>query len=133
MALDAHPEEKSRRDFVVGSVLEAVRADQKILLPHFDAELSRPGPVAPVAAGLEPNSYGGTVGIFRYQFEGEDDLLHLMVVRLDQTALSVEEAQAVFTWLLPDLPSGLVWVRPGEYSQHFYFGHDELLRSQNSD
>jgi hypothetical protein len=25
------------------------------------------------------------------------------------------------------VPSALVWLKPGEFSQHFYVGHDELL------
>ena len=43
---------------------------------------------------LEPNDFAGTLGPFRYQFEGEEDLLHLMVTA-DGAPLSVADAQRV--------------------------------------
>jgi hypothetical protein len=121
-------EEEVRRESVRAALWDAIRTNQTIKLPPFDPARSVATVVAPASAGLEPNAYGGTVGELRYQFEGEDDLLHLMVVRRDAAPLSVESAQAVLGWLLPELPVALVWLKPGEISQHFYFGHDELLR-----
>ena len=75
----------------------------------------------------------GTVGVFCYQFEGEDDLLHLAVTRRDKSALTPEEGQDVAAWLLPGMPSGLIWIRPGEFSQHFYCGHDDLVAHVRED
>ena len=126
--LEPTPDELSQRDRVVQSVLEAIRRDERIKLPPFDPEVSIPSGFALQTVGIEPNAFAGTVGPFRYQFEGEDDLLHVFVVRLDGERLSPEEAQRVMRFLLPDLPSALVWLKPGQLSQHFYFGHDELLR-----
>jgi hypothetical protein len=74
------------------------------------------------------DSYRGNLGEYRYQFEGEDDLLHLAITREDGRALTPEEAQAVVAWLLPGMPPGLIWIRSGEFSQHFYCGHDDLVR-----
>jgi hypothetical protein len=123
------PQESANRDAVVERILECIRGDQIIKLPDFDPALSRASEqYALTSIGLEPNPYGGAVGEFRYQFEGEEDLLHLIVTRVDSEPLTVEEAQDVVGWVLPDLPPALIWLRPGHYSQHFYFGHDELCR-----
>lgn len=120
------PEERLQRDAVFGAVIDCIRRDVKIRLPEFDG--SGPGgEFALQSVGCEPNPFGGEVGPFRYQFEGEDDLLHLMVLRKDGGEVSPEEAQHVASFLLPDLPSALIWLKPGVFSQHFYFGHDELL------
>ncbi|MBI1755715.1 MAG: hypothetical protein HYR64_01235 [Fimbriimonas ginsengisoli] len=85
--------------------------------------------VAPQLAGLEPNAFGGLVGPYRYQFEGEDDLLHLIVVRRDLGALEPEEGQSVAAFLLEGVPQSLIWLKPARLSQHFYLGHDVLLES----
>ena len=122
--------ERRHRDTVIEAVLSAVRDDRRILLPRFDPSRSLGGGgFALQAIPLEENPFGGAIGPFRYQFEGEDDLLHVFVVREDGGLVSPEEARGVFSQLLPDLPSALVWLKPGTVSQHFYFGHDELLRS----
>ncbi len=114
---------------VLQAILDHVQTDRRIFLPPFDAGSSRPSDqFALQSVGLEPNEFGGVVGPFRYQFEGEEDLLHLIVSRSDGGTLSPEEGQAVASFLLPELPQSLVWFKPGEYTQHFYFGHDELLR-----
>ncbi len=122
--------EIARRDQVLQSVLAYVREDRRIFLPPFDPNLSRPSDqFALQSVGLEPNEFGGTVGEFRYQFEGEEDLLHLIVTRTNGSSLTPMEAQEVAAFLLPELPSSLMWLKPGEFTQHFYFGHDELLSS----
>jgi hypothetical protein len=79
--------------------------------------------------GAEENAFCGNVGPYRYQFEGEEDLLHLIVTRQDKDRLTVEEAQEVAGFLMPGIPAGLVWLKPGEFSQHFWVGHDELCRN----
>lgn len=127
--LKATAPEIAQRDAVVAAVLEAIRGDVRIALPAFQPEFSVPSERALLTVGLEPNPYGGTVGSFRYQFEGEDDLLHVFVVRTDGSPLTVAEGQGVLEFLLPDLPAALCWVKPGEFSQHFYFGHEELTRA----
>lgn len=122
--------ERAQRDAVIAAVLAAVREDRRITLPRFDPQTSQGGAdFALQAIASEPNPFGGAIGPFQYQFEGEDDLLHVFIVREDRGPLTPAEGQAVFGQLLPDLPSALVWLKPGTVSQHFYFGHDELIRS----
>jgi hypothetical protein len=120
--------ETSARDIVVGKIVEMVKRGEAIRLPAFDRSRgeSHDDP-ALLRMGEEPNDFGGTVGDFRYQFEGEDDLLHLMVTRIDLQPLSVEDAQGVVAFVLPQVPPGLIWLKPATRSQHFHFGHDLLL------
>lgn len=123
------PEELETRDRVIQAVLANIRDDRRIFLPPFDPSLSRPSDqFALQSVGLEPNDFGGTVGEYRYQFEGEEDLLHLIVSRIDGTRLTPEKGQEVAGFLLPELPQSLIWFKPGEFTQHFYVGHDELLK-----
>ncbi|MCC7229093.1 MAG: hypothetical protein IT203_01780 [Fimbriimonadaceae bacterium] len=124
----ATSEELARRNRVVGIVIKFIQEDRRIILPAFDPAISRPSDqFALQSVGIEPNEFGGSVGPFRYQFEGEEDLLHLIVSRIDGEALTPREAQGVVHFLLPDFPSSLMWLKPGEFTQHFYFGHDEML------
>lgn len=110
-------------------ILDDVRQGRTIKLPPFDAQRERPSDrYALLSVGIESNDYGGTFGPYRYQFEGEEDLLHLIVTRLDTEAVPPHEGQYVASFVLRGLPTALIWLRPGEYSQHFYFGHDELLK-----
>ena len=128
MAFSPDESEQQRRRSVLSQILEHVREDRRIFLPPFDSKLSRPSDqFALQSVGLEPNEFGGTVGEFRYQFEGEEDLLHLVVTRVNGEPLTPVEGQQVASFLLQGLPESLVWLKPGEYTQHFYFGHDELL------
>ena len=120
--------EVDQRVGVLSTILEFVRSDRRIFLPPFDPSLSRPSDqFALQSVGLEPNVFGGSVGEFRYQFEGEEDLLHLIVTRTDGSSLTPEEGQSVASFLLRGMPESLLWLKPGEFTQHFYFGHDELL------
>ncbi|MBA4293020.1 hypothetical protein C0431_08615 [bacterium] len=120
--------ERLRRDAVIGRILEDVRAGRTIYLPDFDRGVSRPSDeYAMLSVGIEANDYGGTVGEFRYQFEGEEDLLHLMVVRGDGEEVSPEEAQRVVDFLYPGVPVAMMWFKAGTMSHHFYLGHDVLL------
>lgn len=109
-------------------ILERIREDRTIKLPVFDPAISRPSDrFALLSVGLEPNEFGGTVGHYRYQFEGEEDLLHLIVTVEDEGRVTAEEGQAVCGFLLQGVSPALIWLRPGKFSQHFYVGHDELL------
>ena len=117
-----------RRDAVLRAIIQHVESGATIKLPAFDPTLSRPGEMALHNVGIEPNDFGGTVGTFRYQFEGEEDLLHLIVTRLDGSRITPDEGWDVLRFTLPGVPETLVWIKPGEFSQHFYLGHDELLR-----
>jgi hypothetical protein len=126
--IDPTPAEVAQRCQVVETLLDYIREDRRILLPQFDSSSAVPSDqFALQSVGIEANAFGGTVGEFRYQFEGEEDLLHLFITRIDGGRLSPEDAQPVVTFLLPTLPQALLWLKPGEFSQHFYFGHDELL------
>lgn len=123
--------ELAQRDAVIAAVMDAIRTGTRILLPKFDPERASGGADFALQAIVnEANPFGGSIGPYRYQFEGEDDLLHVFVVRADGGVLSPQEGQRVFSLLLPDLPTALVWLKPGTVSQHFYFGHDELLYQQ---
>jgi hypothetical protein len=126
--IQPNADETARRDAVMGAILEHVAENRTIRLPDFDPAQSRPSDTfALVSVGIEKNDFGGTVSKYRYQFEGEEDLLHLIVTRTDGTPLRPEEGQAVVSFLLPTLPQALIWLKPGELSQHFYCGHDHLL------
>lgn len=109
-----------QRDEVMRSVRTFISRGERIMLPRsaFDA----PSELALIRVGEEPNPFGGVVGGFRYQFESEDDLVHLMVVRCDYEPLSVEEGQGVLRFLLPGAEPGLIWLKAGTISQHFYLG-----------
>ena len=121
-------DEAERRDQVMRRILRDVRESRTIKLPDFDATLSRPSDqFALTNIGAEPNDYSGLVGDFRYQFEGEEDLLHLIITRTDAAPLTVETAQQVASCVLEGVPPALIWLRPGTFSQHFYFGHDDLI------
>ena len=115
------------RELVLARILDAIRSGTTIKLPVFDPDYSVAGQVAFQTIGVEPNPYGGTLGPLRYQFEGEEDLLHLIVSRLDLGPISIEEGQLVCQWLFPEVPVALIWFKPGTVTQHFYLGHDILL------
>lgn len=109
-------------------ILEDVRENRVVKLPPFDASLERPDDrYALLSVGIEHNDYGGRVGTFRYQFEGEEDLLHLIITHVEGEAVTPHEGQQVAGFVLQGMPTAMIWLRPGTYSQHFYFGHDELL------
>lgn len=118
--------EIDRRREVVGALLASIEAGTTVRLPPFDPAHSQPGTVALHHVGIEPNPFSGTVSRFRYQFEGEEDLLHLIVMGIDGEPVSPEESQLVVTFLFPDLPLALLWFKPGEFTQHYYVGHDVL-------
>ncbi|MDI9641350.1 hypothetical protein QPK87_06735 [Kamptonema cortianum] len=120
--------EQKTRDEIITRVLTYIKESRTILLPEFDPKLSRSSDeFAMVSVGIEPNPFGSIVGEYRYQFEGEEDLLHLMITKSDQSPLSAEEAQSVVSFLYPNVPTALMWFKPGTYSHHFYLGHDVLL------
>jgi|YNPMSStandDraft_1061717.scaffolds.fasta_scaffold33304_2 hypothetical protein len=72
--------------------------------------------------------YGTSLGDFRVQFEGEDDLLHLSITRRDGDRISHEEAQRIADLFFHGVPKGLVYSRPAEYSVHYYIAHDILVK-----
>lgn len=128
MSLHPTAPESARAVEVFEAILDCVRRDEAIKLPPFDASQSQPAEhVALQSVGIEPNPFGGRVGDYRYQFEGEEDLLHLIVTRNDGAELTPEEAQQVAGFLLPNVPPAVIWLKPGQFTQHFYVGHDELL------
>ncbi|MFZ4508023.1 MAG: hypothetical protein ACOYON_10050 [Fimbriimonas sp.] len=109
------------------AIMDRIDHDVRIKLPDFDRANALESDASRIAlVGIEANAYSGTVGEFRYQFEGEDDLLHLFVLRIDGSTLTVQEGQQLAGWLLPGVPLGLIWLKPGSISQHFYVGHDLL-------
>ncbi|CAN5562697.1 hypothetical protein BH11ARM2_BH11ARM2_37350 [soil metagenome] len=128
MILSPTPEEKATREGIMRRILERIREDRTIKLPEFDPAISRPSDrYALLSVGLEPNDFGSTVDRYRYQFEGEEDLLHLIVTTIDESQITAHEGQAVCGFLLEGVSPALIWLRPGQYSQHFYVGHDELI------
>jgi len=128
IGLEPTQEEQARRDAVMRLILDDVRENRTIKLPPFDPSLDRPSDrYALLSVGIEQNAYSGTVGRFRYQFEGEEDLLHLIVTAQDGGEVLAQDGQQVAGFVLRGLPTALIWLRPGEFSQHFYFGHDDLI------
>lgn len=126
--MQTSPAESEWRNAVIARILQDIKTGVTIKLPDFDPAVSRPSDeFALLSVGIEPNPYGGTVAGYRYQFEGEEDLLHLIVVRGDGSALTAAEAQAVVDFLYPGVPPALMWFKAGEFSGHFYVGHDVLL------
>lgn len=73
--------------------------------------------------------YGGTVGVYTVQFEGEDDLLHCSVRRVDSEPITVEEAHKAVEPFFGCCPKGLVWFHPADLSVHYYTGHDDFLKA----
>jgi hypothetical protein len=127
--VQATAQEIARRREVMERVLEFTRQNTTIKLPVFDPTIDRPSDqFALISIGIEPNQFSGTLGRYRYQFEGEEDLLHLIVTAENQEAITTAEAHQVASFVLRGVPTALVWLRPGDFSQHFYFGHDELLK-----
>jgi hypothetical protein len=122
-------EQQSRRDKVIQKILKDIKEGVTIKLPDFDPLTSRPSDKALLTVGLIPNPYNGVYGPFRYQFEGEEDLLHLIITRIDDGCLSVKDGQLVAEFVLKGVPPALIWLKPGEHSQHFYVGHDDLIDS----
>ena len=119
-------EERARRSEVIARVLRSIEENRTVKLPDFDASRERPSDrFALVNVGLEPNDFSGTLGPFRYQFEGEEDLLHLLVLR--PGGVSPEEGRRVAAFVLDGVSPALIFMRQGEESQHFYVGHDELV------
>jgi hypothetical protein len=120
--------ELAQRNAVMAKILECTRTETRIKLPEFDPARERPSDqFALINVGLEPNDFGGVLGTYRYQFEGEEDLLHLIITSVSEEPVSTAEAHQVASIVLHGVPSALVWLKPGEFSQHFYVGHDELL------
>lgn len=107
---------------MLAAVRAATLSGEMIRLPAIDKKSSRPESIVFV-----DNPFGGSLGPYRYQLEGEEDLLHMIVTREDGGTISVEEGQAVAAVVWDGVPSALVWLRPGERTQHFYIGHDDLL------
>ena len=105
------PRDAELRDQVLAKLREAIGANEPI----------------PMAKGQPLNPFGGEVGGFRYFFEGEDDLLHLAIERVDGGVMASEESAPLARFLLPGVPEALTWLRPGEHSHHYYLGHDVLL------
>lgn len=129
MPLTPTEQEIHRRNEVIYRLLDHIREDVRIKLPDFDPSKERPSDLyALINVGIEPNQYSGTIGRFRYQFEGEEDLLHLIVTSQDDAGLSTAEGHEVGSFVLQGVPTALIWLRPGSLSQHFYVGHDELIK-----
>ncbi len=72
--------------------------------------------------------YATTIGDFKVQFEGEDDLLHLEIVRADKSKIDIHEAKQIADMFFADIPPALIVVKPAEYSAHYYLPHDVLLK-----
>ncbi len=72
--------------------------------------------------------YATTIGDFKVQFEGEDDLLHLEIVRLDGSTIDILDAKRIADMFFENIPPALIVVKPAEFSAHYYLPHDILLK-----
>ncbi|MBL8049449.1 MAG: hypothetical protein JNJ45_12290 [Chthonomonas sp.] len=120
------PREQQTRDAVIAEVLRCIDEAVTIKLPAFNPDRQTGSDFALQHVGIEANPFGGTVGAFRYQFEAEEDLLHLFILRLDGEPISVTEGRPVAAFVLGEVPPAMIWFKPGEYSQHYYLGHEAL-------
>ncbi len=128
-----NPIELEQAEAVRKAVLEAIRTNTRIKVPDFDRDAEWAGGEPPLRRIAQTeNPFGGQLGPYLYQFEGEEDLLHIFVIRADDGELSVAEGRTVLDVLIPELSPGLVWLKPGVHSQHFYFGHDAWLQAIES-
>lgn len=118
-----------RRATVLSALLAAIAKNERIELPSFQPGVSLPASTAFLSASIMTGPYSGRMGEFVYQFEGEEDLLHLIVARDNGQSITVPEGQAVARFLLDGVPPSLIWLKPGYYSQHFYIGHDDLAKA----
>ncbi|MBX3120328.1 MAG: hypothetical protein KF784_14800 [Fimbriimonadaceae bacterium] len=133
MTFDPTNEERAQCIAIIRRVVEYTQAGTTIKLPAYNPETARPNDrFALLSVGFEENDFRGRMGEFVYQFEGEEDLLHLMVTRANLTSLTPEEGQAVASFVLDGVPPALVWFKPGEQSQHFYVGHDDVVANVNA-
>lgn len=112
----ASESERQRRDVVLARIRDSIRAERTI-------------PFQPFRAGSEPE-FGGHAGRFRYLFEGEDDLLHLIIEKIDGSGMKPSESRAAARFLLPEVPEAMIWLRPGEAAHHYYLGHDLLCSTE---
>jgi hypothetical protein len=123
-------QEKQQRNQVIQSLLSCIKDSQPILLPRYDEQKKI---AHRLSSGLDisllvDNSFGGKVQGYFYQIEGEEDLLHLIISKGSAEEITPKESKIVVEFLLKGVPAGLVWIKPGHQSQHFYFGHDDLER-----
>lgn len=111
------------------NIRESIVQGETIRLPDFRREGNEvSSEVALLTVGIEPNRFGGTLDSYRYQFEGEEDLLHVFIVRQDLQPFACEIAQSILQRLLPNVPPAFIYLKPGERSHHFYLGHDWLVQ-----
>lgn len=118
--------EKSDRDTVIAHLLDCIQRGETIRLPAFDAAHQSGSDFALQNVGIEANPFGGVVGEWRYQFEAEEDLLHLFVLRRDGSEIAVAEGRSVAEFVLGEVPPAMIWFKAGKFSQHFYLGHEAL-------
>jgi hypothetical protein len=129
-SIEPNVAERAERDAVMARILDHIRSGVTIKLPPFDRHNEvESKEFALLSLTDVENPYGGRIGDYRYQFEGEEDLLHLFVLHADGLDVSVEAGRAVASFVLLDVPPALIWFKPGTRSQHFYVGHDVLLES----
>ncbi len=72
--------------------------------------------------------YGMNIGEYRVQFEGEDDLLHLSITRLDSGPINWLEAREMSALFLAGIPETMIFAKPARHSAHFYLPHDVFLQ-----
>ncbi len=99
---------------VLESIVEAIQNNKRISMP--------------VLYSLETSPYEGILEGHQYFFEGEEDLLHLVLTRQDHSKIELNKAMTLARKILDGVPPALIWMKPGQYSCHFYLGHDELLK-----
>lgn len=102
---------------VLESVLDAIKQNQRICLPNIHL------------SGDQPSDYEGIIDDYHYLFEGEEDLLHLILMKQDKSEIGVDKAIIIARKVLCNVPPALIWMKPAQYSCHFYLGHDDLLRA----
>jgi hypothetical protein len=83
----------------------------------------------PIPFPSQDSPFRGQIAGFEYQFEGEEDLLRLIVRRADGGSLELCDSLRVARFALPGIPETLYFCRPGTREHHYYLAHDLLLET----
>lgn len=133
--LSSDPESCGERARVWSALVGYLEDDRKVPFPRppsdppgatFDPRRGFPSP------GVLTGPFGGVIEGHRFVFEGEDDLLHLILMRTDGAPLEREPALEVAEFLTEGVPKSMKWLRLGPTSLSLYLGHDLLLQAISS-
>ncbi len=128
--IDLLRDEQEHISVVLEKIKEYTLQNKPIRIPRLNCvEKSHGSEMAYLTDWTQISEFAGSIGEYQFLFEGEDDLLHLVILRKDLQPISVEDARRIVEKIMPDVPTAKIWLSPGIFTQHFYVGHDELISS----